>query len=104
MRGSMVTTHNWLQAIQFLPVRNGAQLEIDQAIVYLAAGSNDDDVCYSCRPGSLGRVSQPGRHVGLTRLVQRNNVEEDMAMSLLDDGDCSLDLVKRERVEGVGGC
>lgn len=94
-------THNRLHAVQGLPVGDAARLEVDEAIIDGAARGNDDNVCYSGGSRRAHWVGQPGLHFLLARLVQRDDVEEDIAMRLLDDGDGGLDLVVGERVERV---
>ena len=86
-----------------LPLRDSSRSHVDESIVDLAARRNDDDISDASRSRCLGRLLQPGRHLGLARLVERDNVEEYIAVRLLDCGDGRLDLAEGEGIKGVGG-
>lgn len=68
-----------------------------------SALGDDHDIGHTSGPGRL-RVGEPRHHLGLARLLQGDDIEEEVfAMGLLDDGDGLLDLGSREGVEGMGG-
>jgi hypothetical protein len=94
--------HDGLLAIQQLPLDDLGLGEVDETVVDLAAGGNDDDVGDTLGTrGCLGS-GEPGRHAGLSGLLEGHNVEVKLAMGLFDDVDGRFDLGQREGVKGVG--
>lgn len=98
----MGRAYDGLLAIQQLPADDFGLGKVDEAIVDLAAGSNDDDIGDTL--GTRGRLGsgEPCRHLGLSRLLEGHNIEVELAMGLFDNVDGRLDLGQREGVKGVG--
>ena len=94
--------YNRLLAVEKIPLGDFGLGQVDQAVVYPAARSNHGHVgnALGARGGVWGR--QPCRHLGLARLLQGHDVEEDIAVGLLDSGNGRLDLVQCEGVERMG--
>lgn len=98
----MGRAYDGLLAVQQLPTDDLGLGEVNEAIVDLAAGGNDDDIGDTL--GTRGRLggSEPGRHLSFSRLLEGHDIEVELAMGLFDDVDGRLDLGQREGVKGVG--
>ena len=99
---SKFATYNRLLSLSPHPRGDLLGGQVDQAIVHLSTLGNDNHVGDTLWPRRCCGVLEPCRHLGLARLVEGNNIEEEViAMLLLDHRDRHLDLRRRERVERV---
>lgn len=94
-------TYNGLSTVDLLPFGDARASKIDETLIHLAALGNDDHLGNAGRSGGVLGVGEPSRHGSLARLLERDDMEVDFAMGLLDDANGKLDLDARERVEGV---
>ena len=85
-----------------LPLDNAPLAHVDESIVDFTTRRNHDHIGNASWPWSLGRLLQPGRHLGLARLVDGDDIVEDIAVRLLDCRDGRLDLGPSERIKGMG--
>ena len=76
-------TYDRLKPVQKLPLSDLAGLKVYQAVIDLAS-LNDHDICNPYRFALLTGVCKPCLHLCLARLMERDDIEEDVSMCLRD--------------------
>jgi hypothetical protein len=84
-----------------LPLDDLALLQVYQPVVHLPARCDDNDICNpDWQRGTVGLL-EPGLHLGLARLMERDNVEVDIAVGFLDCCYGCLDLGEGQGIKGM---
>lgn len=95
--------YNGLLALEELPLEDLGLSQVDEGIIDLVAGGDDDNIGNTLWSRSRLETGKPSRHLGLARLVQGHNIEvQVIAMGLFDDANGCLDLGEVEGVKRVG--
>lgn len=91
-------SYNWLFPSNPVPLNNPFIGKINKSITDSTAWCNNAYICNTTGPNTGGPIFQPLGHFGLARLVEVDDVEENILMCGPHDCDGHLNLCRGQRV------